>query len=73
MTTTPSAEQQRQQHFLVLGRDAQDAAVRRLAAVGHSIRTIATATRLSEEQIQRILNFDLTTPTRAPRAPNPWR
>ncbi|MGH8258284.1 MAG: hypothetical protein ACREUG_01185 [Steroidobacteraceae bacterium] len=42
-------------HFLALGREAQAAAVRRLAAFGHSVATIASATGLAPEAIRRIL------------------
>lgn len=45
-------------HFLVLGREAQAGAIRRLATVGHSPQTIAAATRLSVEQVKRILEAD---------------
>jgi hypothetical protein len=42
-------------HFQALDRAAQEAAVRCLAALGHSEHTIARATRLSVEMIQRVL------------------
>ncbi|HZO22282.1 MAG TPA: hypothetical protein VFB37_07220 [Steroidobacteraceae bacterium] len=42
-------------HFLLLSPDQQAAAIRRLAASGQSLSTIAAATRLSIEQIQRLL------------------
>ena len=42
------------QHFLALPRDAQEAAIRRLIARGWGDWTIASATRLSVEQIAQI-------------------
>lgn len=55
MSAIPSAEQTRIRHFLALGQEAQAGAIRRMAAAGHSTATIAAATRLSEEQIRRVL------------------
>jgi hypothetical protein len=43
------------QHFHTLHRDAQEAAIRRLAAAGYSEHAIASATQLSVEQIRRVL------------------
>jgi hypothetical protein len=54
VSTPSSAEQDRLRHFLALGREAQARAIRRMAAAGNSVATIAAATRLSLEQIQRI-------------------
>jgi DNA invertase Pin-like site-specific DNA recombinase len=42
-------------HFNILTRDEQAAAIRRLAASGQSEHTIARATGLSVEMINRIL------------------
>jgi ABC-type phosphate/phosphonate transport system ATPase subunit len=42
-------------HFLLLSSDEQAAAIRRLARLGWSPYAIATATRLSVEQIARVL------------------
>ena len=42
-------------HFNVLTRDQQAQAIRRLSASGHSEHTIARATGLSVEMINRIL------------------
>lgn len=42
-------------HFLVLSHAEQLAAIRRLAALGWSDHAIAAATRLSVEQIRRLL------------------
>ncbi|TLZ37706.1 MAG: hypothetical protein E6K23_17385 [Gammaproteobacteria bacterium] len=42
-------------HFQLLDREQQAQAIRRLAASGMSENTIAAATRLSVEQIRRIL------------------
>jgi len=42
-------------HFLLLSADEQAAAIRRLASQGLSDSTIAAATRLSVEQIRRII------------------
>jgi DNA invertase Pin-like site-specific DNA recombinase len=42
-------------HFLLLPPKEQAAAIRRLAASGMSVQTIATATRLSVEQIRQLL------------------
>lgn len=42
-------------HFLLLDRDQQAQAIRRLSAQGMSDHTIATATRLSIDMVRRIL------------------
>jgi DNA invertase Pin-like site-specific DNA recombinase len=42
--------------FALLSRDEQELAIRRLASQGMSALTIATATKLSVEQIRRILH-----------------
>ena len=42
-------------HFLLLTREEQHAAIRRLASSGMNEYTIAAATRLSVEQIRRAL------------------
>ena len=41
--------------FVTMNREQQAAAIRRMASEGRSDHTIATATRLSVEQIRRIL------------------
>lgn len=51
----PARDQSGLRHFLALGREAQAGAIRRMAVAGHSIATIAAATRLSAEQIERVL------------------
>lgn len=43
-------------HFLLLSPDEQAQAIRRLAALGWSENGIAHATRLSVEQIRRLLS-----------------
>lgn len=43
------------QHFLALDREQQRQAIQRLAAGGHAESTIARATGLSVEMVQRIL------------------
>jgi hypothetical protein len=47
-------------HFLLLDRDAQESAIRRLAASGMRDYTIAAATGLSVEQVRRILGTTQT-------------
>ncbi|MGH8258287.1 MAG: hypothetical protein ACREUG_01200 [Steroidobacteraceae bacterium] len=42
-------------HFLLLDREEQAAAIRRMASTGWSEGSIASATRLSIEQVRRIL------------------
>jgi hypothetical protein len=42
-------------HFLLLTPEERSAAIRRLAALGWSELSIAAATRLSVEQIRRVL------------------
>ena len=42
-------------HFTVLSQAEQAAAIRRLAAAGHGIHTIAHATGLSVEIVRRVL------------------
>jgi hypothetical protein len=42
-------------HFMLLDRDEQEAAIRRLAASGMSDYGIATTTRLTVQQVRRIL------------------
>lgn len=42
-------------HFMILSRDEQEAAICRLARSGMSEYSIATATRLSVEQVRRVL------------------
>ena len=46
----------RMRHFHALDRSAQEAAVRRLHAAGHSDHGIARATGLAVEQIRRVLS-----------------
>jgi hypothetical protein len=58
MSTIPTAEQSRIAHFLALNRNAQAGAIRRMAMAGNSLATIAAATRLSLEQIERVLAED---------------
>jgi len=45
----------RRLHFVTLSRDEQEAAIRRLAASGQGVATIAAATGLSIDQVQRVL------------------
>jgi DNA invertase Pin-like site-specific DNA recombinase len=42
-------------HFLLLDREQQESAIRRLAAAGMPEYTIATATGLSVEQVRRVI------------------
>lgn len=42
-------------HFLLLDRDQQAQAIRRMAALGWSEYGIASATRLSVEQVRRVI------------------
>jgi hypothetical protein len=50
-----SSDGPRRPHHLVAGRDALEAAARRLCARGHSPETIAIATGLTVEAVNRIL------------------
>jgi DNA invertase Pin-like site-specific DNA recombinase len=43
-------------HFLLLDREQQESAIRRLIASGMPEHTIATATGLSVEQVRRVLS-----------------
>lgn len=47
-------------HFLLLSRDEQEAAVRRLAAAGLSEHAIAGTSGLSVDQVRRILAMQVT-------------
>lgn len=51
-----TSDQRRMNHFLLLSRDEQRAAVARLHLSGMSDTTIATASGLAVEQIRRILS-----------------
>ena len=54
-----STDEARMRHFRTLTRSAQEAAIRRLRAVGQSEWTIARATGLSVEMVRLILGYSL--------------
>ena len=50
-------------HFLLLDRDQQEQAIRRLVAAGMSEHTVASVTGLSVEQVRRVLAEANSSPT----------
>lgn len=53
--SAPKHTEREMRYFLLLSRDEQAAAIRRLAATGMSDYSIAAATKLAVEQIRRVL------------------